>query len=121
VAGADGIAIFDALHRRHKASEAMLYAFDLMELDGEDLRLMPLSARKPKLARLLARKPAGIVFNEHTGEDGTVVFRHACELGFAGIVSKRLASPYRSDPSRGWVKVKNTDGLQCSGAREGRW
>jgi bifunctional non-homologous end joining protein LigD len=53
--------------------------------DGEDLRLMLLSARKAKLARLLARKPAGIVFNEQTEEDGAVVFRHACKMGLEGI------------------------------------
>jgi hypothetical protein len=61
---------------------------------------VPLSARKAKLAKLLARKPAGIVFNEHTEEDGAVVFWHACKLGFEGIVSKRLNAPYRSRPSR---------------------
>jgi bifunctional non-homologous end joining protein LigD len=53
VVGADGVAVFDALHRRHKASEVILYAFDLLELDGEDLRALPLGARKAKLARLL--------------------------------------------------------------------
>jgi bifunctional non-homologous end joining protein LigD len=55
VAGADGVAVFDALHRRHKASDAILYAFDLLELNGEDLRPLPLGERKAKLARLLAR------------------------------------------------------------------
>ncbi len=121
VVGVDGVAVFDALHRRHKASEAILYAFDLLELNGEDLRPMPLSARKAKLARLLARKPVGIVFNEHTEEDGATVFRHACKLGFEGIVSKRLAAPYRSGPSRDWIKVKNPDSPAMRRAREGRW
>jgi bifunctional non-homologous end joining protein LigD len=46
VCGPDGVAIFDALHRRGTVSEAMLYAFDLLELDGEDLRHMPLGDRK---------------------------------------------------------------------------
>jgi bifunctional non-homologous end joining protein LigD len=41
----------------------------------------------------LAREPVGIVFNEHTDEDGATVFRHACKLGFEGIVSKRLTAP----------------------------
>jgi bifunctional non-homologous end joining protein LigD len=80
VAGADGVAVFDALHRRHKASDAMLYAFDLLELDRADLRPLP-GERKARLARLLARKPAGVVPNEHTDEDGATVFRHACKLG----------------------------------------
>jgi bifunctional non-homologous end joining protein LigD len=46
VVGHNGVAVFDALHRRHKASEAILFAFDLVELDGEDLRPRPLSDRK---------------------------------------------------------------------------
>jgi bifunctional non-homologous end joining protein LigD len=77
VPGADGVAVFDALHRRHRASDAILYAFDLLALNGEDLRPLPLRERKTKLARLLARSPAGIAFNEHTDEDGATVFRHA--------------------------------------------
>jgi bifunctional non-homologous end joining protein LigD len=101
--------VFDALHRRHKATDAMLYAFDLLQLNGEDLRSLPLGERKAKLAKLLVRAPVGIVFNEHTDEDGAVVFRHACKLGFEGIVSKRLTASYRSGPSRDWLKVKNPD------------
>jgi bifunctional non-homologous end joining protein LigD len=53
VCGPDGVAVFDALHRRGTVTEAMLYAFDLLELDGEDLRARPLSDRKKRLARLL--------------------------------------------------------------------
>jgi bifunctional non-homologous end joining protein LigD len=85
VTGADGVAVFEALHRRDKAANAMLYAFDLLELNGDDLRPLPLAERKAKRARLLVRKPLGIVFNEHTEEDGAVVFRHACKLGFEGL------------------------------------
>jgi bifunctional non-homologous end joining protein LigD len=121
VVGHDGVAVFDALHRRHKATDAMLYAFDLLEHDGEDLRPRPLSDRKARLARLLARPPAGIVYNEHTEEDGAVVFRHACKLGFEGIVSKRLSAPYRSGPSRDWIKVKNPDSPAMRRHRAGAW
>ena len=121
VVGHDGVAVFDALHRRHKASEALLYAFDLLEHDGEDLRPRPLSDRKARLARLLTRVPAGIEFNEHTDEDGATVFRHACKMGLEGIVSKRLGAPYRSGPSRDWIKVKNPDSPAMVRHREGRW
>jgi bifunctional non-homologous end joining protein LigD len=121
VTGEDGVAVFDALHRRHRAADAMLYAFDLLELNGRDLRPLPLGDRKAKLARLLARAPAGIVFNEHTDEDGAVVFRHACKLGLEGIVSKRLGAPYRSGPSRDWIKVKNPDSPAMRRARAGMW
>jgi ATP-dependent DNA ligase len=121
VSGPDGIAVFDALHRRRTATDAMLYAFDLLELNGKDLRALPLGGRKTKLARLLARAPTGIVFNEHTDEDGATVFEHACKLGLEGIVSKRLTAPYRSGPSRDWIKVKNPDSPAMIEAREGRW
>jgi ATP-dependent DNA ligase len=96
-----------ALHGRGTVTEAMLYAFDLGD-------------RKAKLARLLARKPiaSAIVYNEHTDEDGAVVFRHACKLGLEGIVSKRLTAPYRSGPSRSWLKVKNPDSPAMIRARE---
>jgi bifunctional non-homologous end joining protein LigD len=121
VAGADGVAVFDALHRRHKAADAMLYAFDLLELNGEDLRPLPLGERKTKLARLLARAPVGIALNEHTDEDGAVVFRHACKMGLEGVVSKRLSAPYRSGPSRDWLKVKNPNSPAMQRARAGTW
>jgi bifunctional non-homologous end joining protein LigD len=61
VCGPDGVAIFDALHRRGTVSEAMLYAFDLLELDGNDLRGLPLGDRKKRLARLLGGRRLGIV------------------------------------------------------------
>jgi bifunctional non-homologous end joining protein LigD len=109
VCGPDGVAMFDALHRRGTVAEAMLYAFDLLELDGADLRALPLGERKTKLAKLLARAPAALIFNEHTEENGATVFRHARKMGLEGIVSKRLSAPYRSGPSRDWIKVKNPD------------
>jgi hypothetical protein len=99
----------------------MLYAFDLLELNGKDLRPLPLGERKSKLAKLLAGAAAGIVFNEHTSENGATVFEHACRFGFEGIVSKRLSAPYRSGPSRDWIKVKNPDSPAMIRAREGRW
>jgi bifunctional non-homologous end joining protein LigD len=107
VCGEDGVAIFDALHRHGTVRAAILQPFDLLELNGEDLRPVMLGKRKARLARLLARAPPGIEFNAHTDEDGATVFRHACAMGLEGIVSKRLAAPYRSGLSRDWIKVKN--------------
>jgi bifunctional non-homologous end joining protein LigD len=118
VAGADGVAVFDALHRRGRVTDATLQAFDLLELDGEDLRPLPLSQRKPHLARLLSRARAGIALNEHTDENGATVFRHACKLRLEGIVSKRPTAPYRSGPSGDWIKVKNLDSPAMIRARE---
>jgi bifunctional non-homologous end joining protein LigD len=110
-------AIFDALHRRGTA-EAMLYAFDLLELD---LRGLLLSDRKKRLARLLGGRRLGIVLSDHTDDDGATVFRQACVMGLEGIVSKRLTAPYRSGPSRDWLKVKNPNSPAMIRAREVEW
>jgi hypothetical protein len=75
------VAIFDALHRRGTVSEAMLYAFDLLELDGEDLRGLPLGDRKKRLARLVGKRRIGIVLSTHTAEDGATIFQQACKMG----------------------------------------
>jgi hypothetical protein len=119
VCGTDGVAIFDALHRRGMVGQAMLQAFDLLELNGEDYRPFPLSRRKSRLAQLLKHSSAGIEFNDYTDADGAAVFRQACAMGLEGIVSKRLAAPYRSGPSRDWIKVKNPDSPAMIRAREG--
>ena len=75
----------------------MLYAFDLIELDGDDLRVLPIETRKATLASLL-RKAMALRLSEHVAAEGPHVFAHACRLGAEGIVSKRLGSPYRSGP-----------------------
>jgi bifunctional non-homologous end joining protein LigD len=71
------------------------------------MRRAPLEERKRALAKLLRKAGSALRFNDHTEEPGDVVFRHACKLGFEGIVSKRLGSPYRSGRSRDWIKSKN--------------
>jgi bifunctional non-homologous end joining protein LigD len=113
--------VFEALHRRPAAPDAILHAFDLLELNGRDLRMLPLGERKLKLARLLAGSTAGIVFNEHTDEDGPTVFEHACRFGLEGVVSKRIGASYRSGSSRDWIKVKNPGSPAMIRHREGRW
>jgi len=85
-----------------------LYAFDLIELNGDDLRRDPLVVRKATLASVLAKTAHGIRFNEHLEfDDGEAVFNHACRMGLEGIVSKRKDSTYRSGRSSDWVKMKN--------------
>jgi bifunctional non-homologous end joining protein LigD len=121
VCGPDGVAMFDALHRRDIVSEAMLYGFDLLELDGEDLRGLPLGDRKKRLGRLLGKRRIGIVLSQHTDEDGATIFRQACKLGLEGIVSKRLSALYRSGPSRDWIKVKNPASPAMVRHLEERW
>jgi len=105
----DGLPVFDRLRYRRQDGRVFLYAFDLLELNGRDMRREPLEVRKRTLATVLLRKAgAGIQFNDHCGDlPAEIVFRHACKLGFEGIVSKRLGSPYRSGRSRDWLKMKN--------------
>jgi bifunctional non-homologous end joining protein LigD len=102
-----GLAVFDLIRHQRHGDDAVLIAFDLIELDGEDLRRTPIEQRKRQLAKLVRRPQAGIVLNEVFEGDGDILFAHACKLGCEGIVSKRLGSPYRSGRSPHWVKVKN--------------
>jgi hypothetical protein len=83
--------------------------------------LTHLPSARPGWRSWWAAANRGIVYNEHTDEEGATVFRHACKLGLEGIVSKRLTSPYRSGPSRDWIKVKNPDSPAMVRHREGRW
>jgi hypothetical protein len=85
-----------------------LYAFDLIELNGDDLRHDPLEGRKATPEMILAKAGAGIWFNEHIEGDGPTVFAHACKLGLEDIVSKRKDSAYRSGRSPDWLKMKNS-------------
>jgi ATP-dependent DNA ligase len=102
-----GLAVFELIRRARNHGSAILCAFDLLEIDGEDLRRAPIEHRKHRLARLLRRPDHGLVLNEHFSGDGATVYREACLLGCEGIVSKRLGSPYRSGRSQHWIKVKN--------------
>jgi len=108
ILGVDGVSDFDALHSGKHNDDVQLYAFDVLALDGDDVRALPLSLRKTNLARLLARRPEGIfvaVFEQ--GEIGPDLFRAACDMGLEGLVSKRRDRPYRSGRSPDWIKVKN--------------
>jgi bifunctional non-homologous end joining protein LigD len=102
-----GLSVFDALRYGQHNHAAVLCAFDLIELDGQDLRRARLEDRKRALADLLGKTDNGIAFNKHFDGDGAVIFKHACALGCEGIVSKRLGSPYRSGRVDDWLKVKN--------------
>jgi bifunctional non-homologous end joining protein LigD len=122
VCGEDGIADFDKLHSRGFDDSVILFAFDLLEVDGDDLRQEPLERRKARLDKLLARAPAGIRFNDHADDlDGAAVFAAACKIGLEGIVSKRRDCPYRSGRSKAWVKVKNPTSPAIHRVREWTW
>jgi ATP-dependent DNA ligase len=102
-----GMSSFDRIRHRQYDGSVFLYAFDLIELSGDDLRREPLQVRKATLASVLAKAGPGLRFNQHIEADGPTVFAHACKMDLEGIVSKRKNSTYRSGPSRDWLKVKN--------------
>jgi len=102
----DGLSDFKALHSRRCDHDAVLFAFDLIEHQGDDLRNAPLLDRKRQLAKLLGKATHAIRFNEHLAHDGPAVFDHACRLGLEGIVSKRIDAPDRSGRSKTWLKIK---------------
>ena len=122
IARDDGTPDFHALRSQRRGHEAVLYVFDLIEHDGEDLRDLPLIERKRRLKKLLGRaKRRSIQFVEHLTGDGPTVFRHVCAMGLEGIVSKQTDAPYRSGPSKVWVKAKNPASEAVRREREEEW
>jgi bifunctional non-homologous end joining protein LigD len=93
-----------------RGDKAVLIAFDLLFLDGEDLRGTPLEERKRRLASVIAPAPRGsaIVYSEHA-DLGPFMMKQAEGLGLEGVVSKRRDRPYVSGPTRDWLKVKRVN------------
>src|SRR5262249_50559874 len=90
----NGVAPFDLILLQPAHARILLDAFDLIELNGDDLRRDPLEVRKAALRSMLAKAGLGLRFNEHIEGDGPTVFAHACKLGLEGIVSKRKDSTF---------------------------
>ena len=109
--GTDGVADFEALHSRMNDKSAVALAFDLLSLDGAE--------RKAALRKVLKRTKRSIQYVEHTEGDGREMFQAVCKLGLEGIVSKKLDAPYRSGPSKTWVKVKNPKAPAATRAIDG--
>ncbi|TPN67927.1 non-homologous end-joining DNA ligase, partial [Mesorhizobium sp. B1-1-5] len=89
-------------------SKLHFYAFDLLHLDGWDLRKAPLERRKALLAELLAglRANSAIQYSDHVGGDGQGLYDQASELGLEGVVSKRATAAYQSGRTKSWTKTK---------------
>ncbi|HLY10583.1 MAG TPA: DNA ligase D [Planctomycetota bacterium] len=106
-----GVSSFDLLKESlttGERSHVFYYLFDLLYLDGIDLRGRALEERKQALSRLLGAAPDAphLRYSEHVQGRGDLFYRHACELQMEGIVSKRKDAPYRPGRGRDWVKVK---------------
>ncbi|MBZ9769920.1 DNA ligase D [Mesorhizobium sp. CA6] len=93
-----------------RADRFVYYVFDLMRLDGKDLRREPLVERKQALAELLGQQPehSALRFSDHFHEPGKVMLQHVCRMGLEGVVSKRADAPYRSGRGLSWIKSKCT-------------
>jgi bifunctional non-homologous end joining protein LigD len=109
VYGKAGVSDFQQLRRElgpRKSSRVRYHAFDLLYLDGYDLRGVAYVHRKRLLEQLLRGAPETFVYVEHIQADGDAVFEHACKLGVEGIVGKRVDSSYRSGRQESWIKLK---------------
>jgi bifunctional non-homologous end joining protein LigD len=114
VEGDDGVSSFSLLQQDLKDGRhdrMVLYAFDLLHLDGSDLKPQPLHARKQALARLLAKAHQGgpLRLSESLTEPGPTLLKHACRMGLEGIVSKLADAAYHSGRGSDWIKTKCSD------------
>lgn len=112
---ASGATDFSALQADLSAGRTdrfVFYVFDLIYLDGYDLRSLPLIERKTLLEKLVPPGEGVVRFSAHLDESGAMVLQHACRLSLEGIVSKRRDAPYRPGRGKTWVKSK------CSARQE---
>ncbi|HWA48699.1 MAG TPA: DNA ligase D [Dongiaceae bacterium] len=109
VEAASGVSDFSALQAdlsEGRGDRMVFYAFDLLYLDGYDLRRAALTDRKQALRGLLSGIGDPLRYSEHFEEDGDLILRHACRLSLEGLVSKQGDAPYHSGRSKSWVKSK---------------
>ncbi len=104
VPSADGTTDFSVLQNelKGKSTRIVMVAFDLLYLNGQDLRKLPLTERKAHLKKLIAK--TSIQFSDSFEGDGSEIFAHACKIGLEGVVSKVADSPYVSGRGNNWVK-----------------
>ena len=107
----------DLLFRRR---ECLFFAFDLLFLNGEDLRGLPVIERKMRLQKLLRRRRSRVLYVDHIEARGRDFFTKVCQLDLEGIVAKRKTVPYRvtEKPSPHWIKIKNPRYSQAEGREE---
>ncbi len=103
-----GVSDFGALRSaiRQQPERLIFVGFDLLHLDGKDLRLRPLIERRIALANLIAGMSGPIQFSDHVEGGGTAFYKVANSLGLEGMVSKRANAPYRSGRTESWLKIK---------------
>ena len=112
---------FNLLVRNRRYGSAQLYAFDLLELDSEDLRGQPIETRKAALKQLLGKDRAGLLISQPIDAPADSAFQHICQLGLEGIVSKKLGSKYESGRSSLWLKTINPNAPALQRLEQDNW
>jgi bifunctional non-homologous end joining protein LigD len=105
----NGIPNFEAMRGRavRKRGEFVTYfAFDLLFLNGRDLRPLPLLERKARLRKLIRRDTPRLRYVDHIATQGELMFKHAVSIGLEGVVGKRADSQYKGGRSKDWLKSK---------------
>src|SRR6185503_10761037 len=118
VADPDGRTVFASMMQRGR-HQIRYFVFDLLWLDGKDLRTLPLLRRKSILKRILPSRSAHVLYVRHLKGKGRWLYGRVCELDLEGVVAKHGASPYQDRLSRNsWIKIKNPDYSQKEGRSE---
>jgi len=118
VANPEGRTVFASMMQRGR-HPVRYFAFDLLWLDGKDLRLLPLLRRKALLKRILPSRSAHLLYVRHLKGKGRWLYQRVCELDLEGIVAKHGASVYQARQSRNsWIKIKNPEYSQKAGRHE---
>lgn len=104
--GVSNFAKLQQLLSEKQADGLTFMVFDLLHLNGRDLRLLPLLERKALLAGLVKKARRQIRYSEHFTSDADAIYRHACRMALEGLVSKKADDGYHSARSRGWLKSK---------------
>src|SRR5436190_558300 len=112
IAFAGGRTSFERLQQRGERPVSIFYyVFDLLYLDGYDVRALPTRARK-RLLRRVVRFDGPLRYVVHRNRDGEAFYAEACRRGWEGLIAKRADAPYTGDRSRDWLKFK------CSAEQE---
>ncbi len=111
-AGASDFSALQADLSEGRSDRFVFYAFDLLYLDGYDLKASPLIGRKELLRKIIPSETGILRFSSHFDENGDLLLSHACRLSLEGIVSKIADDPYRPGRGKTWVKSK------CSSRQE---
>lgn len=109
----DGRALFKNL--MYRRGEPYFYAFDLLWLDGEDLRECPLIERKRILRKIVPRHGSRLLYVDHVAGRGEDLFKLVCDADLEGVVAKWKLGRYMADDRTSWVKIKNRNYTQIIG------